>query len=203
MATKTASKTLPLTLPPEIRLIICEFFFADVQQQHFPHSLLRVSSTIRNECIPILFTLIQLEIEDRVDVSGPWLFGFQSSRYATRSLGLTKGYTWETICELPLVLDLLPLVRVLDVTHVTCCYGEDHEASTTIKFHGGRDAAGRPNEVDFLSWFDGVDGNGNCVINEYTKELDDLVGEEKACSKELAERLLEIMEDAHEDPHVF
>ncbi|THZ70046.1 hypothetical protein D6C85_06233 [Aureobasidium pullulans] len=155
MAIKTASKTLPLTLPPEIRLIIYEFFFADVQQQHFPHPLLRVSSTIRNECIPILFTLIQLEIQDQVDVSGPWLFGFQSSRYAARSLGVTKGYTWDTICELPLVLDLLPLVRTLDVTHVTCCFAEDHEASTTIKFHGGRDAAGRPNEVDFLSWFDG------------------------------------------------
>ena len=203
MAIKTASKTLPLTLPPEIRLIIYEFFFADVQQQHFPHPLLRVSSTIRNECIPILFTLIQLEIQDQVDVSGPWLFGFQSSRYAARSLGVTKGYTWDTICELPLVLDLLPLVRVLDVTHVTCCFAEDHEASTTIKFHGGRDAAGRPNEVDFLSWFDGFDWNGNCVINEYAKELDDLVGEEKVCSKELVERLLEILEDAHEDPHVF
>lgn len=101
------------------------------------------------------------------------------------------------------MLDLLPLVRVLDVTHVTCCFAEDHEASTTIKFHGGRDAAGRPNEVDFLSWFDGVDGNGNCVINEYEKDLDDLVGEEKVCSKELVERLLEILEDAHEDPHVF
>lgn len=200
---KTASKTLPLTLPPEIRLIIYEFFFADVQQQHFPHPLLRVSSTIRNECIPILFTLIQLEIQDQVDVSGPWLFGFQSSRYAARSLGVTKGYTWDTICELPLVLDLLPLVRTLDVTHVTCCFAEDHEASTTIKFHGGRDAAGRPNEVDFLSWFHGFDWNGNCVINEYEKELDDLVGEEKVCSKELVERLLEILEDAHEDPHVF
>lgn len=203
MAIKTASKTLPLTLPPEIRLIIYEFFFADVQQQHFPHPLLRVSSTIRNECIPILFTLIQLEIQDQVDVSGPWLFGFQSSRYAARSLGVTKGYTWDTICELPLVLDLLPLVRTLDVTHVTCCFAEDHEASTTIKFHGGRDAAGRPNEVDFLSWFHGFDWNGNCVINEYAKELDDLVGEEKVCSKELVERLLEILEDAHEDPHVF
>lgn len=203
MAIKTASKTLPLTLPPEIRLIIYEFFFADVQQQHFPHPLLRVSSTIRNECIPILFTLIQLEIQDQVDVSGPWLFGFQSSRYAARSLGVTKGYTWDTICELPLVLDLLPSVRVLDVTHVTCCFAEDHEASTTIKFHGGRDAAGRPNEVDFLSWFHGFDWNGNCVINEYEKELDDLVGEEKVCSKELVERLLEILEDAHEDPHVF
>lgn len=203
MAIKTASKTLPLTLPPEIRLIIYEFFFADIQQQHFPHPLLCVSSTIRNECIPILFTLIQLEIEDRVDVSGPWLFGFQSSRYVARSFGVTKGYTWDTICELPLVLDLLPLVRVLDVTHLTRRCREDHEASTTIKFHGGRDAAGRPNEVDFLSWFDGVDGNGNCVINEYAKELDDLVGEEKVCSKEFVERLLEILEDAHEDPHVF
>ena len=203
MATKTASKTLPLTLPPEIRLIIYEFFFADIQQQHFPHPLLCVSSTIRNECIPILFTLIQLEIEDRVDVSGPWLFGFQSSRYVARSFGVTKGYTWDTICELPLVLDLLPLVRVLDVTHLTRRCREDHEASTTIKFHGGRDAAGRPNEVDFLSWLDGVDGNGNCVINEYAKELDDLVGEEKVCSKEFVERLLEILEDAHEDPHVF
>ena len=203
MAIKTASKTLPLTLPPEIRLIIYEFFFADVQQQHFPHPLLRVSSTIRNECIPILFTLIQLEIQDQVDVSGPWLFGFQSSRYAARSLGVTKGYTWDTICELPLVLDLLPLVRTLDVTHVTCCFAEDHEASTTIKFHGGRDAAGRPNEVDFFSWFHGFDWHGNCVINEYEKDLDDLVGEEKVCSKELVERLLEILEDAHEDPHVF
>lgn len=101
------------------------------------------------------------------------------------------------------MLDLLPFVRTLDVTHLTRCYGEDHEAFTTIKFPGDRDAAGRSNEVDFLPWFDGIEGNGNCVINEYTKELDDLVGEKKVCSKELVERLLEIMEDAHEDPHVF
>lgn len=50
------------SLPTELRLEIYDFLFADKDEQHYPHTLLEVTTKVKNECIPVLFPKLQMYI---------------------------------------------------------------------------------------------------------------------------------------------